>query len=84
MSKKIIIYTSPTCHHCDELKSWLKDKNLKYQEKNVLQDEKARDYIFKKSQQMGVPITEIKDDDGQEDLIVGNQHEKIGEILNVT
>ena len=33
----IVIYTSPGCASCRKVKSWLKDNNLKYIEKNIFQ-----------------------------------------------
>ncbi|MBR2811562.1 MAG: transcriptional regulator Spx [Solobacterium sp.] len=31
----IVVYTSPGCASCRKVKQWLKDKNLKYIEKNI-------------------------------------------------
>ena len=54
------IYTTPTCQWCKKTKDWLKQNNIKYTEKNVAKDRKARQEIIKKSGQTGVPVIDIK------------------------
>lgn len=34
----ITIYTIPSCTRCDELKSFMKENNIEYQEKNAMND----------------------------------------------
>lgn len=82
--KKVTIYSTPTCGHCGQLKMWLTEKGVKYDEFNVQMDEKARDFIVRKSGQMGVPVTIITDDkDGNEAIVIGFDPVKIAELLEI-
>ncbi len=66
------IYTTSTCPWCKKTKEFLKSKKISYKELNVVDDEKARDEMIKKSGQMGVPVLDI---DGK--IIVGYDPEEI-------
>jgi glutaredoxin len=41
------------------VKEFFKKNNIEYTEYNVAQDEKAREEMFEKSHQMGVPVIDI-------------------------
>ena len=58
---KIKLYTTPTCPWCKKTKEFLKDKNIAFQNINVEDNEKARNEMFEKSGQSGVPVVEIGD-----------------------
>jgi glutaredoxin 3 len=82
--KKIKIYTSPTCTHCQSLKEWLTNHQQSFEEFNVYLDEDARDFIIKKSQQMSVPVILINDADGSNEvLIAGFDEDKISTALGL-
>ena len=82
--KKIKIYTSPTCTHCQALKEWLDSRKLSYEEFNLHIDEDARDFIIKKSQQMSVPVILISEADGsQEVMVTGFDEVKLSETLKL-
>jgi len=55
----VTIYTSPTCPHCLQLKEFLKNNNVSFEEVNVNKNKKAAEEIMKKSGVMGVPIIKI-------------------------
>lgn len=57
--KKITIYTSPTCSFCQQAKTYLNEKGVKYEEKDVTKDSKFADEAAQKSGQFGVPVIEI-------------------------
>ena len=61
MAKKVIIYTSPTCIWCKKAKEWFKEHKVKYEEHDVSVDDKAREKMIEKSEQMGVPVILIDD-----------------------
>ncbi len=69
---QIIIYTTPTCPWCAKTKEFLKQNKLNYLEKNVVEDERARTELIRKSGQMGVPVLDI---DGK--IVVGFEPEEI-------
>ncbi len=78
MSKKIRIYSTPTCTYCIILKRYLDEKNIQYEELDVSQNEEAQKEMIEKTKQMGVPVVDI---DGE--FIVGFDKEKIDNILNL-
>lgn len=75
---KIKVYSTPTCPYCVTLKEFLKEKNFEFEDLDVARDEKAREEMFEKSQQMGVPVIDI---DGN--IIVGFDRAKIVELLKI-
>jgi glutaredoxin 3 len=78
MSKKIRIYSTPTCTYCIILKKYLKEKNIEYEDLDVSQDEEAQKEMIAKTNQMGVPVVDI---DGE--IIIGFDKAKIDNILNL-
>lgn len=74
----IKVYSTPTCPYCVTLKSFLKEKNLEFEDIDVSTDQTAAQEMIEKSGQMGVPVIEI---DGQ--IIVGFDREKIVQLLNI-
>lgn len=78
MSKKVTIYTTPTCGYCKMAKSFFKENNVEYEEKDVTQDASARDEMIKKSGQMGVPVIDI---DGE--IIVGFDKAKLSQLMGI-
>lgn len=57
--KKIIIYTTPTCPFCHQVKEYLDSKNIKYADFDV-SDPKNAQTMIDKSGQMGVPVVDIE------------------------
>ena len=56
---KIVIYSAPTCPWCMKTKEFFKANNVKYRDINVAEDEKARNKMFQKSGQFGVPVIDV-------------------------
>ncbi|MBW2965456.1 glutathione S-transferase N-terminal domain-containing protein [Candidatus Woesearchaeota archaeon] len=55
----IKVYSTPTCPWCMKLKSWMKEKGIKYTDIDVSADQHAAQEMIEKSGQMGVPQTEV-------------------------
>jgi len=72
------VYTTPSCPYCFTLKEFLKERNVTFEDIDVSQNEKARDYIIKKTGKIEVPVIEI---DGE--VIAGFDKEKIVKLLNI-
>ena len=72
------IFTTPTCVYCVTLKEFFKKHNIEFQEIDVAKDIEARKEMVEKSEQMGVPVTEIN---GQ--IVVGFDRAKISELLDI-
>lgn len=68
----ITIYTTPTCGFCHMVKEYLNDKKIEFSEKDISQDQEAYKEILEKTNQLGVPVTQINDT-----YIIGFDREKI-------
>lgn len=75
---KIKIYSTPSCVYCKMLKDFLNQKNIPFEEADVLHDLKAREEMVQKSHQMGVPVTDI---DGQ--IFVGFNRSEIAKAAGI-
>ncbi len=53
------IYTTSTCPYCEMVKEYLNERNVKYEECDVSNDEKAQEEMIEKSHQLGVPVIDI-------------------------
>ncbi len=69
---KVIVYSTPTCVFCKHVKEYLDEKDIAFEEVNVLADPAKAQEMIDKSQQMGVPVTDIH---GQ--IIVGFDKPKL-------
>ena len=72
------VYTTTTCPWCVKTKEFLKANNIKYREVNVSMDEKARNDMFEKSGQFGVPVTDVNGT-----IIVGFDREGLKKALSI-
>ena len=72
------LYTTTTCPWCVKTKEFFKENNVKYNEVNVGLDEKARNEMFDKSGQFGVPVTDINGT-----IIVGYDKEALKKALKL-
>lgn len=72
------IYSTPVCPYCDMAKKYFREKNITYEEFDVSTDEKARNEMFEKSQQMGVPVIDINGE-----IIIGFNRPAIDEALKL-
>lgn len=75
---QVTIYTTPTCSYCKMAKAFFKENNVQYEEKNVVEDEKAREEMVEKSGQLAVPVIDV---DGN--IIVGFDKARLSELLGV-
>ena len=75
---KVKIYSTSTCPWCVKTKEFLKANNVKYEEVNVGMDEKARNEMFQKSGQFGVPVTDVNGT-----IIVGYDKEALKKALSI-
>ena len=78
MAEKVKVYTTSTCPWCVKTKEFLKTSKVKYQEVNVGEDEKARNEMFEKSGQFGVPVVDVNGT-----IIVGYDKEALKKALSI-
>jgi len=75
---KVIVYSTPTCVYCKMAKEFFDQNKVEYTDRNVAEDEAARNEMVEKSGQMGVPVIVIDDE-----ITVGFDQEKIKELLKL-
>ena len=75
---EVEIFTTPTCIWCRKTKEWFKEHKVKYEEHDVSVDDKAREEMIEKSEQMGVPVILV---DGQ--VIVGFDEQALKKALKI-
>ena len=61
MTKKISIYSTPSCTYCKTAKEYFNKNNIKYVEYDVSTDIDRRKEMVSLSEQMGVPVITIDD-----------------------
>lgn len=58
-TKKIIIYSTPTCPYCVYAKEFFKDRSVSFEDVDVSKDHIRAIEMMTKSGQMGVPVIDI-------------------------
>jgi glutaredoxin-like YruB-family protein len=76
--KRVVVYSTPSCPHCNNLKNYLRRNQIHYRDIDVSKDQKMAQELVRKSGQQGVPQTEI---DGR--IIVGFNKQKIDQMLGL-
>jgi len=74
----IIVYSTPACSYCYQLKEFLRSQGIEFEEIDVSRNQEAARRIVEKTEQMGVPVTEI---DGE--FIVGFDLERLQKKLDI-
>lgn len=73
---KVTVYSTTWCGFCHQLKSWLTQQSIEFDDINVEEDREAAKQIVEATKQMGVPVTKIGDK-----YIVGFDRPKLEEAL---
>ncbi len=76
--KKVIVYSTPTCIYCHMLKDWLTSNKIDFTDYDLSADEKKRDEVIEKTNQMGVPVVEV-----DEEIIIGFDRKRLAELLGI-
>ncbi len=58
-TKKVIIYSTPTCPYCVYAKNFFKEKGVSFEDIDVSKDRTRAMEMVEKSGQMGVPVIDI-------------------------
>ncbi len=74
---KIKVYSTATCPWCTKVKEYLSNKGVEFETVDVSADREAAMEMVKKTQQMGVPVTEI---DGE--FVIGYDTGKIDQLIS--
>lgn len=76
MSKKVEIYTTPSCEFCKKAKEYMKEHDIQYKEYDVKEDADKRQEMIEMSGQMSVPVIVSGDE-----MMVGFEEKKFEELL---
>ena len=83
-TKKVAIYTTPTCTYCRQTKEFFKTQGVNYDEYDVVTDIPRRQEMIDKSGQMGVPVITVSDPDGaNEEVVIGYGRSRLAKLLGV-
>jgi len=77
-NKRVIVYSTPTCTYCNQIKKYFDEKGIQYRDIDVSKNQKAAEEMVKRSGQQGVPQTDIN---GQ--IVVGFDRIKINKLLGI-
>lgn len=78
MAKEVLVYSTPTCPYCQQVKEYLKENNIDFTDFDVSRDQEKLKEMQDKTGQMGVPVIVI---DGE--IIKGFDQEKLNQVLGV-
>ena len=73
---QIVVYTTPTCGYCHQVKQYLSQQGLPFTEHDVAADSQAAAEMVRLSGQRGVPVVAI---DGQ--VVVGFDRPRLDQLL---
>ena len=76
--KKVVMYSTPTCHFCIKAKEFFEDYNISYEVFNVQTDLAKRKEMMERSGQMGVPVIFVDDV-----MVKGFDEEQLRELLEI-
>ena len=74
---EVLVYTTPTCGYCHQVKQYLAQQEVAYREIDVAADPQAAAEMVKLSGQRGVPVLDI---DGQ--VVIGFNPTRIDQLLS--
>lgn len=75
---KVIVFTTPTCSHCNSAKRYLRERRVKFKEVDVSRNQKAAQDMVRKTGQQGVPQLWINNRP-----VVGFDRAKIERLLSI-
>jgi len=75
---RIVLYSTPTCHHCTTVKNHLKKKGVPFREVDISRSEGAAKELTRRTGQTGVPQTDINGT-----FVLGADIAKINRLIGV-
>lgn len=74
----VTIYSTPTCGYCHVARDFFSAHHVSYVEKDVASDLAARQEMLAKSQQLGVPVIDVRGS-----IMVGYNEAKLRQLLGI-
>lgn len=60
MERKVIVYSTPSCPFCNNVKSYLMQKGIEFEEHDVSADREKAIEMYKKSGSKSVPVIDVE------------------------
>ena len=76
--QRVIIFSTPTCSHCNHAKQYLRSNNIRFRDVDVSKDPAAARDMVRRSGQQGVPVIDIN---GR--IVVGFDRAKVDQLLGL-
>ena len=70
------VYTTPTCGYCHQVKDYLRERGVPYQEYDVSRDRNAAQEMVNLTGQMGVPVIVVDDE-----VVIGFDRARLAQLL---
>lgn len=77
-AKRVTVYSTPTCPHCNTLKEYLRKMNIHFNDIDVSKDQQKAQELVQRTGQQGVPQTDIN---GR--FVVGFDKQRINQLLDI-
>jgi glutaredoxin 3 len=76
--KRVIIFSTPTCTHCNHAKRYLRERGVRFRDVDVSKDQAAARDMARRSGQQGVPVIDIG---GR--IVVGFNRSEVDRLLEL-
>jgi glutaredoxin 3 len=76
--KRVIIFTTPTCSHCNHAKQYFRERGIRFRDVDVSRDQTAARDMVRRSGQQGVPVIDVG---GR--IVVGFNRAKVDRLLGL-
>jgi glutaredoxin 3 len=74
----VVVYSTPTCPFCKQVKAFLKEHKIDFTDIDVMADQDRAREMIQKSGQMGVPVIDV---DGE--IVVGFDQKRLEQLLKL-
>ncbi|HML20188.1 MAG TPA: glutaredoxin domain-containing protein [Aggregatilinea sp.] len=75
--KRVIVFSTPSCPHCNHAKQYLRQQGIRFRDVDVSRDAAAARDMVRRSGQQGVPVIDIN---GR--IVVGFNRPEIDRLLS--
>lgn len=76
--KHVIVFSTPTCPHCNHAKRYLRERGVRFRDVDVSKDPVAARDMVRRSGQQGVPVIDIG---GK--IVVGFNRSEVDRLLGL-
>ncbi len=80
-SVSVKLYSTMSCPYCKMEKAWLENEKINHEVVYVDLNRSEAMNMIQKTGQMGVPVTEITDENGKIEFVVGFDKPRLEQIL---